>query len=109
VATFAAIATGVAQAIPGGRFTAAQFRDRAGVGRTLAIHVLESLDRLAITQRIADVRLIRQDFAPILGAAETVAPAPRKAPSPSPRKPAPSAGVSRAPSRAPSYRRSHPR
>jgi hypothetical protein len=62
-------------------FTAAQYRDATGVGRGLAIEILESLDTLAITQRVGDARKLRKDFAPILGAAE---PAPRPAPKPSP-------------------------
>ena len=70
MASFAAIAQLLAGAAPDGRFTAAQFRDRAGIGRSLSIEVLESLDRLGVTQRIGDVRAIRQDFVPILGAGE---------------------------------------
>ena len=68
LAQLAAVAQVVAQAVPAG-FTAAQFRDRSGVGRGLAIEILECLDRLGITQRIGDVRKMRKDFVPILGAA----------------------------------------
>lgn len=81
MATLAATATAVAKASPNGMFTAAQYRDATGVGRGLAIEILESLDTLAITQRVGDARKLRKDFAPILGAAE---PAPRPAPKPSP-------------------------
>ena len=80
LAQLAAVAQVVTQTVPGGQFTAAQFRDRSGVGRGLAIEILECLDRLAITQRIGDVRKMRKDFVPILGPA--VAP-----PAPPPAKP----------------------
>ena len=69
LAQLAAVAQVVTQTVPGGQFTAAQFRDRSGVGRGLAIEILECLDRLGITQRIGDVRKMRKDFVPILGAA----------------------------------------
>ena len=59
----------MATAAPTGQFTAAQFRDHSGVGRSLAIEILECLDRLGITQRIGDQRKMRKDFVPILGAA----------------------------------------
>ncbi|MDB5810634.1 MAG: selenocysteine-specific translation elongation factor [Betaproteobacteria bacterium] len=71
LAQLAAVAQVVAQAVPAG-FSAAQFRDRSGVGRGLAIEILECLDRLGITQRIGDVRKMRKDFVPILG--DAVAP-----------------------------------
>jgi len=78
LAQLAAVAQVVTQTVPGGQFTAAQFRDRSGVGRGLAIEILECLDRLGITQRIGDVRKMRKDFVPILGAA-TAPPAPAPA------------------------------
>ena len=81
LAQLAAIAQAVAQAAPGGQFTAAQFRDYSGVGRGLAIEILECLDRLGITQRIGDARKMRKDFVPILGAA-TAPPAPAAAKTP---------------------------
>ena len=84
LAQLAAVAQVVTQTVPGGQFTAAQFRDRSGVGRGLAIEILECLDRLGITQRIGDVRKMRKDFVPILGAA--TAP-----PAPPPAKPQPAA------------------
>ena len=59
-----------------GLFTAAQYRDAVGIGRTLAIEILETLDGLAITQRIGDARKMRKDFEPILGAAEPAPPPP---------------------------------
>ena len=85
MATLAATAHALARSAPGGAFTAAQFRDATGIGRTLAIEILECLDTLGITQRIGDARKARKDFVPILGAAEP-APAPAK---PSAKPPAP--------------------
>lgn len=99
LATLAAIAHATAQAQPNGMFTAAQFRDATGIGRTLAIEILEFFDTLGITQRIGDARKIRKDFVPILGAA--VAP-----PAP-PRAAKPAAGASQPPGR-PAPRPSHP-
>ncbi len=75
LAQLAAIAQVVAKAAPDGQFTPAQFRDRTGIGRSLAMEILECLDRLGITQRLGDVRKMRKDFVPILGPA-TAPPAP---------------------------------
>ena len=69
LATLAAIAQATSQAQSNGLFTAAQYRDATGVGRSLAIEILEFLDTLGITQRIGDARKMRKDFVPILGAA----------------------------------------
>ncbi len=83
LATLAATAHALARTSPGGTFTAAQYRDATGIGRGLAIEILEALDTLAITQRIGDQRKARKDFVPILGAAE-----PAKAPAKATAKPA---------------------
>ena len=69
LARFAAIADGVSRSVAGGKFSAAQVRDRTDIGRTRAIEILECLDRLGITQRIGDLRVMRKDFAAILGPA----------------------------------------
>ncbi len=69
LATLAAIARATAQAQPNGMFTAGQYRDATGVGRSLAIEILEFLDTLGITQRIGDTRKMRKDFVPLLGPA----------------------------------------
>jgi selenocysteine-specific elongation factor len=82
LATLAATAHALARSSPTGSFTAAQFRDATGIGRTLAIEILECLDTLGITQRIGDTRKPRKDFVPILGAAE-----PARAPAKAPAKP----------------------
>jgi selenocysteine-specific elongation factor len=55
---YARIAQRVAAAAEQGRFTAADFRDAAGVGRGFAIQLLEAMDRLGITRRIGDVRVM---------------------------------------------------
>jgi selenocysteine-specific elongation factor len=92
LATLAATAQAVARASPNGMFTAAQYRDATGIGRGLAIEILEFLDTLGITQRLGDARKLRKDFVPILGAAEPAsAPAKTVAPKPAaPAKPRPS-------------------
>lgn len=76
MAVLAATAKAVSDKQPDGLFTAAQYRDAVGIGRTLAIEILETLDGLAITQRIGDARKMRKDFAPILGAADPAPPPP---------------------------------
>ena len=81
LATLAATAHALARAAP---FTAAQFRDATGIGRGLAIEILETLDTLGITQRVGDTRKARKDFVPMLGAAE-----PAKAPARPATQPAP--------------------
>jgi selenocysteine-specific elongation factor len=60
---FIVIARKVADSQPDHRFTAAKFRDQAGVGRALAIEVLEAMDRLGATQRLGDVRIMRAPLA----------------------------------------------
>jgi len=96
LATLAAIAQATAQARPDGLFTAAQYRDATGIGRSLAIEVLEFFDTLGITQRTGDARKMRRDFAPVLGPAGAV---PKSQPTPpgAPAKPAGSSGPRRFP------------
>jgi selenocysteine-specific elongation factor len=53
---FATLARHLASTSPTQTFIAAQFRDQAGVNRTLAIEILEVLDRLGVTQRVGDTR-----------------------------------------------------
>ena len=60
VAESEAMAARTAEAFPEG-FTAAQFRDTAGIGRNLAIDLLEHLDRSGVTQRRGDLRLLRDE------------------------------------------------
>ena len=42
----------------GGTITAASFRDRSGIGRNLAIEVLEYFDRIKFTRRVGDSRVL---------------------------------------------------
>lgn len=51
MAMLAGQARDTAAAAPGGLFTAAEYRDRIGTGRGLAIEILECLDRHGVTQR----------------------------------------------------------
>ncbi|MGP1678206.1 MAG: SelB domain-containing protein [Burkholderiales bacterium] len=67
----------VARSASKGLFSAAQYRDANGIGRTRAIKILEFFDTLGITQRIGDLRKMHKNFVPILGAAKpALAPAP---------------------------------
>jgi selenocysteine-specific elongation factor len=50
-----------------GAFTAAQFRDRLGNGRALAILVLEYFDRRGLTLRKGDLRRVVKDPAAVFG------------------------------------------
>jgi len=43
-----------------GRVSAAEFRDRIGTGRKLAIHILEFFDRVGFTRRVRDNHALRQ-------------------------------------------------
>jgi selenocysteine-specific elongation factor len=69
LAAFAAIATDVHKAAAGGKFSAAQVRDRTGIGRGRVIEILECFDRLGLTQRAGDLRSMRRDYVPVLGPA----------------------------------------
>ena len=51
-----AIARQVADAQPDGRFTAQQFKDATGIGRNVAIEVLEYMDQIGLTKRIGESR-----------------------------------------------------
>jgi selenocysteine-specific elongation factor len=58
VARLADIARELAEADPGGAFTAASFKDRSGVGRNVTIEILEYLDRIGVTRRVGDARVV---------------------------------------------------
>ncbi|MEP6678424.1 MAG: SelB C-terminal domain-containing protein [Betaproteobacteria bacterium] len=72
LATLAATAVSLAQSAPLGTFTAAEFRDAIGVGRNLAIEILDCLDSVGVTLRVGAARRIRHDYVPLLGAATPV-------------------------------------
>ena len=56
LAALADIARALAASAADGTFTAAAFKDRSGVGRNLAIEILEFLDRIGATRRVGDAR-----------------------------------------------------
>ena len=58
VARLAAIADELAADDPAGGFTATAFKDRSGVGRNLTIEILEYLDRIGVTRRTGDTRIV---------------------------------------------------
>jgi selenocysteine-specific elongation factor len=70
VARLAAVAQRVAGAKADGLFTAAEFRDAAGIGRRLSIKVLEFLDGAGVTRRVGDARRFRADRAAVFGPAD---------------------------------------
>ena len=63
----AGIAGELAAASPEGRFTAAEFKNRSGIGRNLTIEVLEYLDRVGITRRDGDARTVLRSPAEVFG------------------------------------------
>ncbi len=69
VAQLAAAAATTAAQRADGRFTAAQYRDQIGAGRTLAIHALELLDTAGVTRRLENHRSIARDPHQIFGPA----------------------------------------
>jgi selenocysteine-specific elongation factor len=58
LAALAEMARALAEASPDGTFTAAAFKDHCGVGRNLTIEILEFLDRMGVTQRLGDARIV---------------------------------------------------
>jgi selenocysteine-specific elongation factor len=58
LARLAEIARELAEGSPEGKFTAATFKDRSGVGRNLTIRILEYLDQMGVTRRIGDARIV---------------------------------------------------
>jgi selenocysteine-specific elongation factor len=67
IAQLAVIARELADSDPGGAFTAASFKDRSGVGRNLTIEILEYLDRIGITRRVGDARVVLSQGLETLG------------------------------------------
>jgi selenocysteine-specific elongation factor len=58
VARLADLARVLADENPEGSFVAASFKDRSGVGRNLTIEILEYLDRIGVTRRVGDRRIV---------------------------------------------------
>ena len=67
VKTLAAHAESLAGTLPDGRFTAAEYKDHARIGRNFAIELLEYFDRSGFTERLGDRRRIRQPAAEAFG------------------------------------------
>ncbi len=65
IVALARVAEATAQAAPGGQFNAAQYRDRAGIGRSLAIQILEHFDSAGLTLRVGDARKLRRKVADV--------------------------------------------
>jgi selenocysteine-specific elongation factor len=61
LARLAAIARELTDQSPQGTFTAATFKDRSGIGRNLTIQVLEHLDRMGVTRRQGEARIILRE------------------------------------------------
>jgi selenocysteine-specific elongation factor len=59
----------VSAEVPDGWFTAAQYRDRIGIGRGLAIQVLDYFDRRGVTVRRGDLRKAGKPVEAVLGPA----------------------------------------
>ena len=78
VAALAATASTVAHAVGGKGFSAAQFRDAIGTGRTLAIQILEFFDGAGVTYRNGDLRRMRPDYERVVGGAAPYAPPPHR-------------------------------
>jgi selenocysteine-specific elongation factor len=58
LARLADIAREVADSSPEGTFTAATFKNRCGLGRNVTIQILEYLDKMGVTRRTGDARIV---------------------------------------------------
>ncbi|MGE5269249.1 MAG: SelB C-terminal domain-containing protein, partial [Thiohalocapsa sp.] len=67
IARLAEIAAALADEAPEHGFTAAAFKDRSGIGRNLAIEVLEYLDKIGMTRRVGDARIVLRRAADLFG------------------------------------------
>jgi len=67
VERLAEVARELAESSPEGRFTAAEFKDRSGIGRNLTIEVLEYFDRIGVTRRDGDARTVLRRAAAVFG------------------------------------------
>ena len=61
------MAAALATQSPDRRVTAAAFRDHAGIGRNVAIEVLEYFDRMKFTRRIGDAHEIMRSVVETFG------------------------------------------
>ena len=67
VGALAAHAESLAGELPEGRFTAAEYKNHAGIGRNFAIELLEFFDRSGFTERLGDRRRVRRPAAEVFG------------------------------------------
>ena len=67
VRTLAAHAESLAGESEEGRFTAAEYKNHAGIGRNFAIELLEFFDRSGLTERLGDRRRLRRSAAEAFG------------------------------------------
>ena len=67
VSALAARAESLADGRPEGRFTAAEYKNHAGIGRNFAIELLEYFDRSGFTERLGDRRRVRRPAAEVFG------------------------------------------
>ena len=67
VSALAAQAESLADGLPEGRFTAAEYKNHAGIGRNFAIELLEFFDRSGFTERLGDRRRVRRPAAEAFG------------------------------------------
>jgi len=67
IASLAGIAEALAAAAEEGGFAAGQFASETGIGRNLAIQVLEFLDRIGVTRRIGELRHVIRSVDDALG------------------------------------------
>ena len=70
VSGLAAHAESLAGKLPEGRFTAAEYKNHAGIGRNFAIELLEFFDRSGFTERLGDRRRVRRPAAEVFGTEE---------------------------------------
>ena len=72
VGALAAHAESLAGELPEGRFTAAEYKNHAGIGRNFAIELLEFFDRSGFTERLGDRRRVRRPAAEVFGTEDGV-------------------------------------
>ena len=72
VAQLAATAAFLTKQSEGKGFTAAEYRDAIGTGRTLAIQILEFFDGAGVTRRNGDLRRMQPDYELVVGAAAPI-------------------------------------
>jgi len=67
VRRLADLAAETAARAPEGRFDVRAFRDHSGIGRNLSVDVLEYFDRMGLTRRLADERILVREPAEVFG------------------------------------------